>query len=192
MFQETQSTAHDTDRARSRGSVPGMWWLALATVLCAIGCWFWLIPAVSSPTGNVATAPGDPVLAQVTDGVLTNAVATMNGTPDFFTRFKPGNRTCAEPLAWVMVSRRSGEMAGSIRIRSGTYISPLIEPSDVPVRVALPYPAPYETGRGTLSVLGSGARPIIALMPAWKPYVSGMASVPVMWDVGKKCARANG
>ena len=192
MFQETDTKTTDAAASGEReGVVRGVWWLALGTLVSAVACWIWLIPAVSSAGYSVATTTSDPVLAQVSDSELSAALASMGGTPDFLARFKPDSKRCAEPLAWVMLSRPSGEVTGRVRIQSGTYVSPLFEPSDVAVRVAIPFPSPYETGHGTLSVLGSG-RTILALMPAWRPYVSGKASVPVSWSVGKKCARANG
>jgi hypothetical protein len=189
MFQvANDATAADTGRHRYRENFPGMWWLTIATLLSAIVCWFWLIPREGA-----AAAVGDPQLAQVEDGDIADALTTMIGGPAFFAQFKPSNKECARPLAWVAVSRAPGQAAGAVRIRSGNYVSPLFDLGDVPLRVAVPYPAPYERGQGMLTVLASAGSPVIALTPAWKPALQGgQASHAVNWRPVKKCARANG
>jgi hypothetical protein len=192
MFQEADAKAIDAARPRDQEGIPGLWWLAIATLLSAIACWFWLIPAVSPTRGAAAPGPVEAELAQVEEGDIVGALTTMVGGPDFLARFRPSNRSCAQPLAWVTVSRAPGQPGGAVRLRSGTYVSPLFDLSDVPRRVAIPYPAPYETGHGTLTVLASGGRPVIALSPAWKPAVyNGQDSQAVSWSV-RKCRRAHG
>jgi hypothetical protein len=188
--EKTVDSAWPEDRARIRSG----WWLALGTMLFAAACWFWLIPTVLPQARASAAAAGDPKLAEVQAGDIDGGLSTMDGTPDFFARFKPANRRCAEPLAWVTVSRPAGLTTGPVRIRSGSYVSPLFELSDAPLRVAIPFPAPYQAGQGTLTVLANGSRPIIALFPAWKPYVNGQASVLVHWTPADddKCIRGNG
>jgi hypothetical protein len=191
-------TARSEDRAqdRSHGRRPtrSVWWLALATILSAAVCWIWVIPTVWPQARANTAAGGDSRLARVSPGDVDGAFATMDGNPDFFAKFKPGNRKCGEPLAWVDVSRPPGFATGPIRIRSGNYVSPLFELTDAPRRVAIPYPAPYQAGRGVLSVLAAGSQPIVSLFPSWSPRVSGQASVQVWWytDDDGKCARSNG
>jgi hypothetical protein len=185
-------TAWSEDRARPR--TRSVWWLALGTLLSAAACWFWVIPTVWPQARANTTGTGDSRLARVQPGDVDGALTSMDGPADFFAKFKPGTRKCAEPLAWVMVSRPPGFATGPIRIRSGNYVSPLFELTDAPQRVAIPYPAPYQVGQGILSVLSTGSTPIISLFPSWRPRVSGQASVPVHWDpdADGKCGQGNG
>jgi hypothetical protein len=62
-------------------------------------------------------------------------------------------KNCKAPLAWVTLTQRNGH-GGMVRIRSGLYQSPPIKLSPTPQRVAVPYPAPYPTGRGVLTLVG--------------------------------------
>jgi hypothetical protein len=199
MFQDSRKKAADTarsegrDRQEDRQGPRSVWWLALGTLLSAAACWFWVIPTVW-PQARANTAAGESRLARVQPRDVDGAFASMDGSADFLARFKPGNRKCAEPLAWVMVSRPPGFATGPIRIRSGNYVSPLFELTDAPQRVAIPFPAPYQVGQGILSVLASGSNPIISLFPSWHPRVYGQASVQVRWtpDEDGKCAPGNG
>ncbi len=58
---------------------------------------------------------------------------------------------CRAPLASLMV-RATGSFNGSVRIRSGAYVSPNVRLGPQPDRIALPYPAPYVTGHGQIAV----------------------------------------
>ena len=74
-------------------------------------------------------------------------------------------RQCKTPLAFVTVVAEPGSVPGSIRIRSGDYLSPSIRVTDSPRRVAVPFPAPYPTGKGVLSVEGSARGLTVWLSP---------------------------
>ena len=65
-------------------------------------------------------------------------------------------KACRVPMAFVTLRSHLGQ-SGTVRIRSGTYWSPSIVLGNDPLRVAIPYPAPYELGRGDLAFDGSGA-----------------------------------
>jgi hypothetical protein len=76
----------------------------------------------------------------------------------------------------------------TIRLRSGNYISPNFSLTDAPVRVALPYPAPYEAGHGTLSVIAVGGEATVSLLPPWRVVGgSGLASHEVTWHPRIRC-----
>ena len=48
--------------------------------------------------------------------------------------------------------RATGSLKGSVRFRSGTYVSPNLRLGPQADRIALPYPAPYATGHGQITV----------------------------------------
>lgn len=194
MFQGADTKAVGAARPREREKAPGVWWLAIATLLSAVVCWFWLIPAVSSTANNESRAAiSEVALASVDDGDVAAALATMIGPPEFLEKFKPSDKECAQPLAWLSISRSPGQPAGEVRIRSGAYISPLFSLPDAPLRIAIPYPAPYQTGHGTLTVFANGGRPTVELVPAWKIVApGGLENHAVSWRPIRKCARPNG
>ncbi len=127
-------------------------------------------------------------LAQVEDRDIPAALETMVGAPPFLSLFEARPDGCSRPLAWVSLALKPGEPAGTIRIQSGGYSSPIFELSEVPKRVAIPYPAAYESGHGTLQVLEVGGKAIVSLLPAWN--VTGSASArEVVWHPAKRCVR---
>jgi hypothetical protein len=97
-------------------------------------------------------------------------------------------KSCKVPLAWVSVVKRPGSHGGMVRIRSGSYLSPPIQLTDAPQRVAIPYPAPYPTGRGVLSLVGDADEMWFYLTPGWfVQTLKGTASINVHWTVGNPC-----
>ena len=113
--------------------------------------------------------------------------------PVFFAAQMKQPRNCGQKLAWITVVRRPGEPAGTVRLRSGSYFSPIFALSDTPMRVAIPYPAPYESGQGSLSVLGTGGEAVVALSPAWRVSPKmGTAERAVTWHPTGSCARGDG
>src|ERR1700742_206569 len=146
----------------------GLWAAASATVLSAILCSLWLMSGVSanSALDNDGSAVGSE-LAQVEPQDIEGALTTMDGPPTALARFKEGAGGCTVPLAWIIVSPATGQHGQAIRLRSGHYFSPDFVLPGGPVRIAIPYPAPFETGHGTLTVLHTGGNATVALRPAW-------------------------
>ena len=100
---------------------------------------------------------------------------------------------CPLPLAWVTVTPETNQQAEMIRLRSGSYYSPDFSLSGVPVRIAIPYPAPYDAGRGTLSVLHSGGYVTLDLNPAWHLTAQETSgSHQVTWQPSQHCKQSNG
>jgi hypothetical protein len=95
-------------------------------------------------------------------------------------------KNCKAPLAWVTLTQRNGH-GGMVRIRSGAYISPPIKLTPAPQRVAVPYPAPYPTGRGVLTLLGEADQVGFFLTPGGIHDVNGTYSVNVHWQVRNPC-----
>jgi len=77
-------------------------------------------------------------------------------------------KECSVPLAQVAIWKIPGASGGAIRIRSGSYISPVFTLTDAPQRVAIPFPAPYASGQGVISVEGAANGAVIGLRPVPK------------------------
>jgi hypothetical protein len=97
-------------------------------------------------------------------------------------------KECSVPLAQVAIWKTPGASGGAIRIRSGSYISPVFTLTDAPQRVAIPFPAPYASGQGVISVEGAADGAVISVSPAWhinSPV--GSASLHVIWTPKDPC-----
>jgi hypothetical protein len=177
-------------RPRADNSIPGLWLAASITLGVAILTWILLgdIAASSAPS---ATEVGASQLAEVEDADLAEALTTMSGDSAFLARFKKAAKECPLPLAWVSVVGVPGQPPSVIRLQSGTYFSPLFKMSETPVRIAIPYPAPYEIGHGALKTVGGSAT--IALQPAWHVNApAGAVARNVIWRVIDRCGLKNG
>ena len=96
-------------------------------------------------------------------------------------------KNCKAPLAWVTLTQRSGGNGGMVRVRSGPYLSPPIKLTPAPQRIAIPYPAPYPTGRGVLTLVGEADQVGFYLTPGRVQDVNGTYSVNVRWQVRNPC-----
>lgn len=189
-----QPTTAAGARGGDKGDFPGLLPATAVAMLSAIVCWIWLISSAGTamtPEGGGEVVTSE--LAQVDARDVAAALTTMDGSTDFLTQFKDRATGCARPLAWVTVARAPGQPAGTVRLRSGTYFSPIFDLSDVPLRVAIPYPNPYEAGHGTLTAMEVGGSATVALLPAWHVSAqSGGATREVTWHVSNRCKRLNG
>lgn len=95
-------------------------------------------------------------------------------------------KNCKVPLGWVTLTQRNGH-GGMVRIRSGQYLSPPIKLTPAPQRVAIPYPAPYPTGRGVLTLVGEADQVGFYLTPGGVHDVNGTYPVNVHWQVRNPC-----
>jgi len=129
-------------------------------------------------------------IAEVADEDLTGALSTMNVAGPMLERLRSGTRDCGARLAWVTLSRPNDDTAKPVRISSGTYVSPSFVVAKTPIRVAIPYPAPYETGHGSLTVFGVNNNLTVALSPAWQVSSdTGTATQTVIWHPVKACVK---
>ncbi len=98
-------------------------------------------------------------------------------------------RTCKAPLAQLWLQKWGDSALGdTVRIRSGTYLSPWFKIVGEARRIAIPYPAPYQTGHGTIEVLGEGRRYTVALVPAHGiPELEGVERINVKWQPSSPC-----
>jgi hypothetical protein len=95
-------------------------------------------------------------------------------------------KNCKAPLGWVTLTQRNGH-GGMVRVRSGSYVSPPIKLTPTPQRVAIPYPTPYPTGRGVLTLVGEADQVGFFLTPGGIHDVNGTYSVNVRWQVRNPC-----
>jgi hypothetical protein len=192
--QQRPVSAADSVRKDHQSRVPGLWSSAAVAALSGVVCWIWLMSSTS--ISMTSEGGGEGVvseLAQVDDQDVTAALTTMGGSTAFLSQFKERTTGCPRPLAWVTLARSPGQPAGTVRLKSGSYYSPVFNLSDVPMRVAIPYPTPYETGQGTLTVMHTGGSATVALLPAWRVPAQGVAAThDVTWHSSNRCQRPNG
>jgi hypothetical protein len=96
-------------------------------------------------------------------------------------------KSCKAPLAWVTLKQQPGGHGGMVRIRSGSYLSPPINLTPTPQRIAVPYPSPYPTGRGVLTLVGEADQVGFYLTPGGIHNVNGAYSVNVRWTPRNPC-----
>jgi len=184
-----QQPAPGHTQAVNESNVPGLW----ASILTALlfGTLSWFLFNSETGTANTESSAGERLeLAQVDDQDIAPALNTIGGSRSFQARFKQGQANCPQPLAWVSLTRAKPGPPMTIRLRSGNYISPTFNLADAPVRVAIPYPAPYEIGQGTLSVIATGGDAIVSLLPPWRaPGGASVISHQVTWRPRGSCQR---
>jgi hypothetical protein len=140
----------------------------------------------SGSMGRSSTGSGEPTLSMLAQNELSTAIGTLDPTTS--QQAVADAKACKVPMAWVTVVKQAGGSAGAIRIRSGSYVTPAIAVTDVPQRVAIPFPAPYATGQGFLSVMGEANGVAIYLTPGWSlQNLNGAASIAVRWNPGHPC-----
>ena len=186
-------SADQTDGSRSRNQgdlarLPGGWQAALIAALSAL-----LAGYLGRPGHDLPPAGGRldvSRIAEVTPDDLPAALGTVSGTPQQLAEMaKPAS--CSRRLAWITVARAPGGLPGRIRLRSGGYVSPAFDLMDAPVRIAIPFPAPYPTGHGAISVLGTTTDAIVALVPSWNvPAQAGTEIREVTWTPLAGCPAA--
>jgi hypothetical protein len=128
----------------------------------------------------------DPTLSLVAPAEFTDASRTLD--PASSEQYASRAKECSVPLAQVAIWKTPGASGGAIRIRSGAYISPVFTLTDAPQRVAIPFPAPYASGRGVISVEGTADGAVISVSPAWHiNSLVGSASLNVVWTPKDPC-----
>jgi hypothetical protein len=190
MTQDTEAR-RSAPRRKHQSALPGMGRAIVIAVISGVLCWFWLGSGRANPFKP--TAPDVSDLTEVEEPEVAGAVTTMNPSDTLRAQFREGKEGgCRRPLAWVSLVSAPGEPPSRMRLISGTYYSPVFEVSATPVRVAIPFPAPYETGRGTLTALDVGGSATISLLPAWRVSAQdGRTTRVVTWHPVKNCSPRN-
>ena len=172
---EERLARSSAERSRTR-CLPGVWQAAGIAALSSLLFAVW----DRSDAGSRALASISHLDA-VTAAELPGALGTVDVSRDQLNRIKQ-EKACSVRLASVMIMRSSGEPDGRIRLQSGNYVSPAFALTATPVRIALPYPAPYAAGRGTISVVGTTEDAVVALTPPWHVLVKESRHTrPVSW-----------
>lgn len=97
-------------------------------------------------------------------------------------------RQCKVPLAYVTLVTGPGDPPARIRIRSGAYLSPSISITNAPRRVAIPFPAPYASGQGVISIEGTAQNLNLWLAPVrFLPHLAGTDVINVVWTPKNPC-----
>lgn len=175
-------------RRKTQSALPGIGLTIAIAAISGVVCWFWLASGRANPLKP--TAPNVSELTEVDDRDIAGALGTMSSSNAALAQFRQGqDNACRRPLAWVTLVSAAGEPPSHIRLISGSYYSPLFEVSATPIRVAIPYPAPYETGQGVLTAIDVGGGATIALLPAWRVSAQdGKTTRPVTWQPVKRCS----
>jgi hypothetical protein len=179
-------------RRKKEGALPGIGSAIAIAVISGTVCWFWL--GSSGANSLKPAAPNVSDLTEVEEREIAGALTTMSLPNAMLAQYREGkDGGCQRPLAWVSVVSAPGEPPSRIRLISGTYYSPIFAVSTTPMRVALPFPAPYEAGQGTLTAIDVGGSATISLLPTWRVSAQdGKATRAVTWHPVKNCSPRNG
>jgi hypothetical protein len=99
--------------------------------------------------------------------VPTTALSQVETTlaPDQAARLMEEARRCRDPLARVAIWHSPNMPGGVVSITSGAYRSPRFALTGTPTLIAIPFPAPYASGRGFLAITGEAKDFAISLQP---------------------------
>jgi hypothetical protein len=137
---------------------------------------------VSVPSGDSA----QPTLTFVPQADIGAAAATL--TPASAAGLVDDAQRCKIPLVSMTIEKGTAAIGSTIRIRSGSYVSPYFTITEGMQRVAVPYPAPYGAGSGTMVIEGSANGAIVGFTPTKKMIdLPGTQSIPVVWRPVNPC-----
>ena len=124
------------------------------------------------------------------DAVPTSSLPQVEGTlaAQQAAQLLDEARRCREPLARIAVWHSAGTPGGMISIISRGYQSPRFALTTAPSLVAFPYPAPYPTGHGVLTLVGEANDIMIALRPQYiNARLTGTVPINVWWPPVEGC-----
>lgn len=157
----------------------------LFAVLLTVGV---LTGASVALVGTQGGPSGPSFLQTISLSELDQAKSSIQ--PDGATQAIEEARQCKTPLASVTLQAAPGSAQQRVRIRSGNYVSPWLLLVDAPRRMAIPFPAPYLTGKGELIVEAVTSPITLWLTPARsiRPE-AGSDRIPVVWNTNSPCPR---
>ncbi len=189
MPSDVQTRATPSGKRGEPASVPGGWQAAVIAALSALLVGYWARQDHGTPRPEGKGDVGR--IADVAPQDVPSALDTLAGTPRQLAQFRDRD-ACGRRLAWVTMMVAPGQAPGRIRLQSGNYISPVFDLMETPVRVALPYPAPYAIGHGVISVVGATTAAVVSLTPPWHvPARAGVEAREVTWTPTGACPGAN-
>lgn len=137
---------------------------------------------IGGPSGD----PAQPTLTYVAQSDIGAAAATL--APSVAGALVEDAQRCKIPLVSMTIEKGTATIGSTIRIRSGSYVSPYFTITEGMQRIAVPYPAPYGAGSGTMVVEGSANGAIVGFTPVKKMIdLPGTQSVPVVWRPVNPC-----
>jgi hypothetical protein len=135
--------------------------------------------------GNSGSS-AQPSVSFVAQRDISQAAATL--TPSAAGALVDDAERCRIPLVSMTISKGTAALGGTIRIRSGSYVSPYFTVTEGMQRIAVPYPAPYGSGAGTFIVEGNASGAILGLTPTKTLLdLPGTQNIPVVWRVVSPC-----
>lgn len=130
--------------------------------------------------------PAQPTLTSVSPSDLGGAATTLQ--PASAAGLIEEAQRCRVPLVSMTIEKGSAAIGSTIRIRSGNYVSPYFTITATMQRVAVPYPAPYGAGSGTITIEGNAGGAVVGLTPAKVMMdLPGTQTIPVVWRPGSPC-----
>ena len=127
-----------------------------------------------------------PTLSYVAQRDIRAAATTL--TPSAAGPLVQDAESCKIPLVSMTIDRGTADIGSTIRIRSGSYVSPYFTVTEGMQRVAVPYPAPYGSGVGTIIVEGNAHGAILGLTPTRVMIdLPAAQSIPVVWRPVNPC-----
>lgn len=130
--------------------------------------------------------PAQPTLTYIAQRDIGAAATTL--TPSAAPALVEEAQRCKIPLASMTIEKGTAPIGSTIRIRSGSYVSPYFTITAGVQRIAVPYPAPYGAGSGTMVIEGSANGAIVGLSPTRVMVdLPGTQSVPVVWRPVNPC-----
>lgn len=179
-----EMTGQHSDAAapnKSAAALPGAVLALVIAITSGIVFGGWALPRIAG-ADQTDGLDGTSVLAPVARKDLSDALTTMSISSTGRAALEKQSKDCGPPLAWISIARAPGQPAGEIRLQSGSYFSPLFPLGDSPVRIAIPYPAPYATGHGVLAAFVAGGAAIVRLTPSWHvTTLNGRNTQNVTW-----------
>lgn len=141
---------------------------------------------LSSGNQPVGTAER-PALSLVKAGEVEKAAGTI--APEQKDKIVEEAKACRAPLAQMRISKSDANGHGVIRIRAGNYLSPAFTVGDAPINIAVPFPAPYATGKGEIVLEGAAKGVFVEMTPGVALTDENVTSktVPVWWPTDKPC-----
>jgi len=127
-----------------------------------------------------------PTLSYVAQRDIRAAATTL--TPSAAGPLVQDAESCKIPLASVTIAKGTAAVGSTIRIRSGSYVSPYFTVTEAMQQVAVPYPAPYGAGSGIITIEGNAQGAILGLSPS-KVMIDLPAAqtIPVAWRTVNPC-----
>jgi hypothetical protein len=161
-----------------------------AAVVAAVGVLLTLGAAgLAWKNAGIGIMSGDavqPTIIFVAHSDIGAAATTL--TPSAAGALVEDAERCKIPLVSLTIARGTASIGRTVRIRSGSYVSPYFTITEAMQRIAVPYPAPYGSGAGTFVVEGTATGAILGLAPGKiLTELPAAQSIPVVWRTTSPC-----